>query len=83
MDGLHGWAWRAPLSSTVAQNLSQIHVIELVMLSNHLILCHAFLLLPSIFLSIQSFPMSWLFESGNQIIGASASATVLAVNVQG
>ena len=53
-------AWQAPLTSTISQSLSQIHVIELVMLSNHLILCHTFLLLPSIFLSIQSFPMSEL-----------------------
>ena len=29
--------------------------IELVMLSNHLILCHPLLLLPSIFLSIRGF----------------------------
>ena len=30
-----------------------------------------------------SFPMSWLFTSGGQSIGASASATVLAMNIQG
>ena len=30
-----------------------------------------------------SFPMSWLFTSGGQTIGASASATVLPVNIQG
>ena len=29
------------------------------------------------------FPMSWLFASGGQSIGASASATVLPVNIQG
>ena len=29
-----------------------------------------------------SFPMSWLFTSGGQSIGASASALVLAVNIQ-
>ena len=33
--------------------LAQIHVIELVILSNHLILCHPLLLLPSIFPSIR------------------------------
>ena len=43
------------------------------MLSNHLILCHPFLLLPSIFPSIRVFLMSWLFASGGQSIGASAS----------
>ena len=30
-----------------------------------------------------SFPMSWLFASGGQSFGASASASVLSVNVQG
>ena len=30
-----------------------------------------------------SFPMSWLFSSGGQSIGASVSASVLPVNVQG
>jgi len=28
-----------------------------------------------------SFPMSWLFDSGGQIIGASASASVLPMNI--
>ena len=36
---------------------------------------HPLLLLPSIFPSTGSFPMSWLFESRGQSIGASASAT--------
>ena len=31
----------------------------------------------------ESFPMSWLFTSGDQSIGASASASVLPVNIQG
>ena len=30
-----------------------------------------------------SFPMSWLFTSGGQSIGASASASVLPMNIQG
>ena len=38
--------------------------IELVMLSNHLILCHTLLLLPLIFPSIKGFLMSRLFASG-------------------
>ena len=59
--------------------------IELVMLANHLILRH-----PVPFSScLQSspalgfFPMSWLFASGGQIIGASTSATVLPKDIQG
>ena len=51
--------------------------------SNHLILCHPFLLLPSIFPSIMSFPMIQLFVSGGQSIGASATATILPINIQG
>ena len=53
--------------------LAQTPSIELVLPSNHLILCHSFLLLPSIFLSIGSFPMSKLFASGGQNIGTSSS----------
>ena len=39
-----------------------------------LILCCSLLLLPLIFPSIRSYPMSWLFTSGGQSIGASASS---------
>ena len=31
----------------------------------------------------ESFPMSWCFTSGDQSIGAAASATVLPMNIQG
>ena len=41
-----------------------------------------FFLLPSIFPSVRSFLMSWLFTSGGQSIGASASAPVLPMNIQ-
>ena len=51
--------------------------------SNHLILCCPLLLLPSIFPSIRSFQMSQLFASGGSSIGASASASVLPMNIQG
>ena len=56
--------------------LAQTQSIESVMPSNHLIL------LPSIFPSIRVFPMSQLFLSGGQSIGASALASVLPVNSQ-
>ena len=48
--------------------------------SNHLILCHPLLFLPSI--CLQSFPMSQFFESGGKSIGVSASASVLPMNIQ-
>ena len=56
---------------------------ESVMPPNHLVLCCPLLLLPSIFPSIRVFPVSWLFVSGGQNIGASASASVLSTNIQG
>ena len=55
---------------------------ELVMPSNHLILCHHLLLLPSTFPSIRVFSMSQFFASDGQSIGASASASVLPINIQ-
>ena len=55
---------------------------ESVMPSNHLILCHPLLLLPSIFPSIRVFSNELLFASGGQSIGASALASVLPKNVQ-
>ena len=54
---------------------------ELVMLSNHLILCRPLLLLPSIFPASGSFPVSWPFTSDGQSIGA--SALVLPMSIQG
>ena len=47
----------------------------------HLILCRPLLLLLSVFPG--SFPMSQLFASGHQSIGASAPASALPVNIQG
>ena len=57
--------------------------IELVMLSNHHILCYLLLLLPSVFFSIRSFPMSQLFASFGQSIRTSASTSMLPMIIQG
>ena len=46
---------QACLSITNSQSLLKFTSIELVMPSNHLILCHSLLLLPSIFPSIRAF----------------------------
>ena len=54
--------------------------LSLMVPTKHLILCHPLLLLPSIFPSIRSFPMSRLFASRGQSIGASASVSVLPMN---
>ena len=48
-------AHQASLSITNSQSLLKLMFIELVMPSNHLILCHPLLLLPSIFPSIRVF----------------------------
>ena len=45
----------SPLSSTVSRSLLKLMSVELVMLSNHLILCHLLFLLPSVFPSIRVF----------------------------
>ena len=71
-----------PLSITKSQTLLKLMSIELVIPSDQLILCHPLLLLASIFLSIKIFPMSQFFTSGGQSIGASASASVLPLNIK-
>ena len=47
------------------------------------LLCHPLSSCPQSLLASESFPMSWLFTSGGQSIGASASASVLPTNIQG
>ena len=70
-------ARQASLSITNSQSLLKLMSIELVMPSNHLILCCPILLLLSIFPSIRVFSN----ELG-QSIGVSASASVLPMNIQ-
>ena len=65
---VHHWSWLKLIS------------IELVMPSNHLILCRLFLL--SILPSIRLFSNDQFFASGGQSIGASALASVLPMNIQ-
>ena len=74
-------AHQASLSFTISWSLVKLMFVELVMPLNHLILCCPLLLLPSIFLSIRVFLMSWLFASGGQSIGASPSTSVLPKNL--
>ena len=75
-------ARQASLSFTISQSLLKLMSIESVMASNHPdILCCPLLLLPSIFPSIRVFSNE-LKKSG-QNIGASTSALVLPMNIQG
>ena len=48
-------AHQTPLSTTISQSLLKFRSIELMVLSNHLILCHPLLLLPSISSRIRVF----------------------------
>ena len=74
---------QASLSFTISWSLLKLMFIESVMPPKHLILYYPFLFLPSIFPSKRIFSMNWLFTSGGQSIGASASASVLPMNIQG
>ena len=74
-------ARQASLSITNSQSLLKLMSIESVMPSNHLILCRPLLLLPSIFPSIRVFSNESVFASGGQNIGASASTSVLPMEV--
>ena len=76
-------AHQASLSFTVSKSLLKFMSIESVMLFNHLILCHPLLLLPSIFPSTWTFSTESTLSSGDQTIGASVSAMVLPMNIQG
>ena len=71
-----------PDSPSLSLSLFKFTSVESVMPSNHLILCCSLLLLPSIFPNIRVFLMSQFFTSGGQSIGASASSSVLPVNIQ-
>ena len=73
------------LSITNSQSLLKLcPLIELVMPSNHLILCHPLLLLHSIFPSIRIFSnVLALGIIGGPSIGASVSSSVLPMNIQG
>ena len=83
-DSVTSWTvvCQASLSITNYRSLLKLVSIESVMPSNHLILSHSLLLLPSTFPASGSFPMSQLFASGGQSFGVSASALVLWMNIQ-
>ena len=76
---------QAPLSSTIPE-FAQIHVhwVSDANQPSHLLSLpsSAFFSCPPSFPPSTSFPMSWLFASGGQSIGDSASATVIPMNIQ-
>ena len=76
-------AGQASLSITFSRSSLKLTSIRSVMPSSHLILWHPLILLLLIFPSIWDFSMSRVFASDDQNTGASASASVLPVNIQG
>ena len=76
-------AHQAGLSFTISQSLLKFMPIESVMPCNHLILCCALLLLPSILPSIRVFSNKSALHTGGQSIGHSASALVFPMTIQG
>ena len=78
-------ACQASLSITNSRSLLKLMSIRLVMPSNHLILCHSLLFLPSIFPASGSFQMSQFLASGGPSIGVSASPSIhifIPMNIQ-
>ena len=77
---LQGISW--PQDRTWLSSLLKFMLIESVMLSNHLFLCHPFSFWLQSFPASGSFPVGQSFTSGGQNIGASASASILPMNIQ-
>ena len=75
-------AHQTSLSITNSQSPPKPTSIELVMPSNHLTSVVPFSLCPQSFPASGPFQMSQLFTSGGQIIGVSASTSVLLMNAQ-
>ena len=75
-------ACHASLSITSYWRLLRLMSIELLMPSNHLILCRPLFFLPSVFASIRVFSSELALCIRCQSIGASTSASVLLMNIQ-
>ena len=75
-------ACQASLSITNSRSSLKLMCIKSVMPSNHLILCHPLSSCLQSFPASGSFTTSQFFTSGGQSIEASASASVLSMNIQ-
>ena len=77
-------ACQASLSFTISQGLLKLMSTESVMPFNHLTFCCSpFSSYPQSFKVSGSFPVSWLFASDGQSIGALASESAFPINIQG
>ena len=74
-------ACQVSLSPTISQSLVRFMATESVMTSNHLILCRPLLLCFQSFPASGSFPMSQLFASGGQSIGAWALVLPMSIEL--
>ena len=79
----HGLQHARPPCPSPTPGVYQLLSIELVMPSNHLILCCHLLFLLQSFPASGCFPMSCLFASRGKSIGPSALASVFPMNIQG
>ena len=87
---IHVWLFATPwtaarqasLSITNSWDLLKLISSESVMPSNHVILCHTLFLLPSVFPSIRVFSNESVFHIRWPNYQSSASASVLAMNIQ-
>ena len=70
------------LSFTISLSLLKLISIDSMIPSNQLILYAHFSSCPQSFPASGPFPMNWLFESDDQSMGASASASVFSMNIQ-
>ena len=76
-------AYQASLSFTISQSLLKLMSIESVIKSNHLILCHHLLFLPSIFPIFRVFSNNLAFYLRWPKCWSSASASVFPMNILG
>ena len=81
-DPLQMAAHQVSLSITNSRNLPKLMSLESVMPSNHLILCHPLLLLPSIFPSIRAFSNESTLRMRWPKYWSLVSASVLPMNTQ-
>ena len=83
-DSMTPWtaARQASLSFTISWSLLKFMSIELVMPSSHLLLCCPLLLPPLVFPSIRVFSNELTLHIRRPKYGASASASVLPMNIQ-
>ena len=76
-------ALQASLTFAISRSVLKLMSIKSVTPTNHLILCCPLLLLPSVFASIRVFPNELALRIRGQSIGASSSASVFSMNIQG